>query len=83
MDKYYKPKCPRCDSADTRARESKTVLFCRRCGYSAHWRQFFPGTKEREEVKKLFKTGKLEGKEVISVNEKQMKEANSARDKYS
>ena len=65
MDKYYKPKCPRCNSADIRAKESKTNLFCRRCGYSAHWRQFFPGSKEREEVKKLFDKGELERKEDI------------------
>jgi len=34
------------------------------------WRQFFPGTKEREEVKKLFDKGEIEGKEVIVVKEK-------------
>lgn len=74
-DDFMKPNCPRCNSTELRAKKEGSLITCRRCGYSAHWRQFFPGTKEREEVKKLFKIGKLEGKETIPVNEKQMKEA--------
>jgi len=61
--------CPRCDSSELRAKERRNFIVCRRCGYEAHWRQFFPGTREREEVRKLFDKGEIEGKEVIKISE--------------
>jgi len=64
-----KPNCPRCNSTELRAKKEKSLITCRHCGYKAHWRQFFPGTKERKEVEKLFKKGELEGKEVIAVKQ--------------
>ena len=60
-NKYIKPRCPRCNSADTRADEKKSQLKCKRCGYPGHWRQFFNGQNARKEVQKLFKQEKLEG----------------------
>lgn len=58
--------CPRCDSSELRAKKLKNFIECRHCGYEAHWRQFFPGTRERKEVKKLFAKGEIEGKKVIA-----------------
>jgi len=63
VNKYYKPKCPRCGSGDTRAQKKKGIIQCRRCGYTAHWKQFYEGEVERKEVMKMFKKGNLEGKQ--------------------
>ncbi len=58
------PNCPRCPSHDIR-RIKKNHLYCRTCGYEAHFRQFYEGQRERIEVQKLFKKGILEGKDYI------------------
>lgn len=63
--KAIKPKCPRCNSMDTRADEKKSQLKCKRCGYPGHWRQFFDGQNARRKVQKLFKQEKLEGDPMI------------------
>jgi len=62
MSKNIKPKCPRCDSTDTRAEKKSSLILCRRCGYSGHWRQFFEGQREREKAIKLIEKGIIEGK---------------------
>ena len=66
-DKYFltRPICPRCGVRETRDMKKKELIRCRTCGYQAHWRQFFLGQREREEVQKLFKKGIIEGKEYI------------------
>jgi len=70
--KYIKPKCPRCGSMDTRADEKHSQLKCKRCGYPGHWRQFFEGEKEREEVQKLFRQKKLEGDPLLGSERKKI-----------
>lgn len=60
--KYIKPRCPKCNSQNTRVDEKKSQLKCQYCGYQGHWIQFFEGEKEREEVQKLFRKGGLEGR---------------------
>ena len=66
---FSKQSCPRCGGTDTRARKKKQEIECRSCGYQGHWRQFFQGQREREEVQKLFKKGIIEGKEYIDWQE--------------
>lgn len=65
MDKTIKPTCPRCGNKDLRAERKKAHMYCRNCGYRAHWRQFYEGEREREEVQKLFKKGIIEGQPYI------------------
>ena len=65
MDKSIAPTCPRCGNKDLRGKKHESQLFCRNCGYQGHWRQFFEGEKEREEVQKLFRGGNLKGKAYI------------------
>ena len=62
--------CPRCNHSEIRVVKRKSFLLCRGCGYEAHWRQFFPGTKERKIVKKLFDEGKIEGDPLLGSAEK-------------
>ena len=74
QDEYFltRPSCPRCGVKETRMKK-KELLTCRSCGYRAHWRQFFLGQREREEVRKLFKKGIIEGKEYIDWQELERK----------
>lgn len=58
------PSCPRCPSNDTR-RIKTDYLYCRRCGYEAHFLQFYKGQRERIEVQKLFKKGIIKGQKYI------------------
>ena len=66
---WPQPDCPRCFRTELRPQHKKSFLVCRNCDYRGHWRQFFEGTREREEVQKLFKKGILEGKEFIDTGE--------------
>lgn len=66
--------CPRCDHSELRVVKRKSFLLCRGCGYEAHWRQYFPGTKERAIVKQLFGEGKIEGDPLLGSAEKPLKE---------
>lgn len=72
-EKYIKPICPRCGSKNTRAIGEGSTIICQHDGYSGHWRQFFEGTEERKEIRKLFAEGKLEGLPVIQPKRKKNK----------
>ncbi len=84
--KYRRPRCPRCGSysiskrterfphIDTTGKQVDMIELnvCGRCGYKAHWEQFYE-SEQRKAVQKLFDEGQLRGQKYILIAHKDKK----------